>query len=101
MLSKLGGRADETLLAAQLPEWRTTNSLDRIFQVGVADAPHDVVSVVGLYFLVDAVLLRNEVRRVGHGSLDLFMDLRVLQRVVHSALSAVVAVVCCCGVAGV
>lgn len=101
VLGSLSSGTNEALLARQLSQGGTADSLDSIFQVRVANALDDLVQVGLLGRLVDAVLGDEQVLGLGQGAAHLGHDLLVLQGVEDGALSAVVAVVGGGGVASV
>ena len=61
VLGKLGSGGDETLLAGQLAERSTTNTLNNILKMRVTDTRDDLVDVGGLGLFRDAVLGNDEV----------------------------------------
>ncbi|KAI6762640.1 hypothetical protein HG530_008620 [Fusarium avenaceum] len=101
VLGKLGGGADESLLAGELSERSTANTLDGILEMGVANSLDDLLNVGGLGLLVDLVLGDDQVLGLHESTADLVHDLLVLESIVDSALSSVVTVVSSCGVASV
>lgn len=101
VLSKLGSGADEALLAGELSERSTTDTLDGIFQVRVANSLDDLLDVSSLSLLVDLVLGDDQALGLHKSTADLSHDLLILESIVDGALSSVVAVVSSGGVASV
>ncbi|KAI6752014.1 hypothetical protein HG531_006710 [Fusarium graminearum] len=101
VLSELGSRANESLLARELAQGSTANSLNSIFQVGVADSLDDLLDISGLGLLVDLVLGDDQALGLHESTAHLGHDLLVLKSIVDSTLSSVVAVVSGGGVASV
>lgn len=101
VLGNLGGGSDEALLAGELAEGGTADTLDGVLEMGVADALDDLVDIGGLGGLVDAVLGDDEALGLLKSATDLGHDGLVLEGVVDGALATVVAVVGGGGVRGV
>ena len=101
VLSELGSRSDEALLAGELSERGTANTLIGILEMRVADTLEDLVDIGLLRLLVDAMLGNDEVLGLLQSTADLGEDLLVLESVVDGALATVVAVVSSGSVAGV
>lgn len=101
ILGELSSGANESLLARELSEGSTANTLNSILQMGVANTLNDLVDVGQLSILVDAVLGNNEALGLHQGAANLCHDLLVLESIVDGALSSVVAVVGSGGMASV
>lgn len=101
-LGQEGSRADEALLAAELAQRSTADTLDDILEGRVGDALDNGLDVLGLLLLADVrVLGRDEVSGLLEGVLDDFVQLLVGQDLMNVLEAAVVAVVGGRGVAGV
>jgi hypothetical protein len=101
VLGELGGGTDETLLAGELAQGSTADSLNGILEMGVADSLNDLLDISGLGLLVDLMLGDDQILGLHEGTAHLGHDLLVLESIVDSTLSSVVAVVGSGGVASV
>lgn len=101
LLSELNSRGDETLLAAELSERGTANTLNGISQVRVADTLDDLLLVLLLLLGRDAVLLHDQFAGLSKSGRDLILDLLVKEGIVDGLLLAVVTVVGSGGVTSV
>lgn len=101
VFGKLGGGADEALLAGELSERGTANTLDSILKMGVANSLDNLVDVGSLGLLIDGVLGDDQRLGLHEGTSDLGHDLLVLESIVDGALSSVVTVVGSGGMASV
>jgi hypothetical protein len=69
LLSELGSRADEALLARELAERSTADTLDVVLECGVGDASDDLLDVLALLLLGDAAVSLTASRTISWSSL--------------------------------
>lgn len=101
LLSQLGCRTDEALLAAQLTKWRTADTHGGVLEMWIRNTLNDLLNVLLLLLSINVVLGLNQIAGLGQCLADLLKNALILKRIVDGVLIVVIAVIGGSGVAGV